>query len=50
MKHPYGAGFVVCLRNNDYPVSLERRKIYRRVRDSNGIGERGVSVQHGGES
>lgn len=25
--------FVICLQNNDYPVSLEKRKIYEAIPD-----------------
>lgn len=30
------AGFVICICNDGYPVSLERRKLYRAVRDPEG--------------
>ncbi len=32
--------YVVCIRNDDYPASLERRKIYQVVRDEQ-------AAQHG---
>jgi hypothetical protein len=31
---PAGSQYVVCVRNDDYPASLEPRKIYRLMRDS----------------
>lgn len=33
-KGPAGSQYVVCVRNDDYPASLEPRKIYRVMRDS----------------
>jgi hypothetical protein len=32
-KGPAGSQYVVCVRNDDYPASLELRKIYRVMRD-----------------
>ena len=29
--------FVICIDNSDYPASLERRKIYEVVRDSDAV-------------
>jgi hypothetical protein len=34
------SGYVLCVRNEKYPASLERRKLYRRIPDSR-------SEQHG---
>ena len=33
-KGPAGSQYVVCVRNDNYPASLEPRKIYRLMRDS----------------
>jgi hypothetical protein len=33
-KGPAGAQYVVCVKNDDYPASLELRKIYQFMRDS----------------
>jgi hypothetical protein len=33
-KGPSGSEYVVCVKNDDYPASLEPRKIYRAMRDS----------------
>jgi hypothetical protein len=33
-KGPAGSQYVVCAKNEDYPASLELRKIYRVLRDS----------------
>jgi hypothetical protein len=33
-KGPTGSQYVVCVRNDEYPASLELRKIYRVMRDS----------------
>ena len=33
-KGPAGSQYVVCVKNNDYPASLELRKIYQLMRDS----------------
>jgi len=33
-KGPAGSQYVVCVRNDDYPASLELRKIYQVMRDS----------------
>jgi hypothetical protein len=30
---PAGSQYVVCVKNDDYPASLELRKIYRLMRD-----------------
>ena len=32
-KGPAGSQYVVCVKNDDYPASLELRKIYRLMRD-----------------
>jgi hypothetical protein len=32
-KGPSGSQYVVCVKNDDYPASLELRKIYRILRD-----------------
>lgn len=32
-KGPAGSQYVVCVKNDDYPASLELRKIYRLLRD-----------------
>lgn len=32
-KGPAGSQYVVCVRNDEYPASLELRKIYRVMRD-----------------
>jgi hypothetical protein len=33
-KGPAGSGYVVCVKNDDYPASLELRKIYQLRNDS----------------
>ncbi len=33
-KGPAGSQYVVCVKNDDYPASLELRKIYQLMRDS----------------
>lgn len=33
-KGPAGSQYAVCIKNEDYPASLELRKIYRLMRDS----------------
>ena len=38
--HLLRSGYVLCVRNEKYPASLERRKLYRRIPDSR-------SEQHG---
>ncbi len=36
--------YVVCVNNNDYPASLELRKIYRNVPDSEASAQRLIRV------
>jgi hypothetical protein len=35
VAEPMQTHFVICLRNDDYPASLEPRKVYRVVIDDN---------------
>jgi hypothetical protein len=35
---------VICIKNDDYPASLEQRKIYQVVPDTNAAGHRLVRV------
>ena len=39
-SHMRGSSYVLCVCNDGYPASLERRKLYRRIRDRR-------SEQHG---
>ena len=34
LKRSKGEAFVLCIRNDGYPASLERRKIYSAIRDA----------------
>ena len=38
------ARFVLCVRNRDYPASLELRKVYRLLKDEQASGHRQVRV------
>ena len=38
------AGFVLCVRNRDYPASLELRKVYRLLKDEQASRHRQVRV------
>jgi hypothetical protein len=36
-KGPAGSKYVVCVKNDDYPASLELRKIYQLMHDSSAV-------------
>jgi hypothetical protein len=43
-KHKSGPKFVICIKNDDYPASLELRKIYQVVPDTKAASHRLVRV------